>query len=220
VLCGFGFYFRHFAAPHEREAMLAMRGMYITACLCLALLLCAFTTLFTAATVAGEREQNTLDFLLLLPVERWEILLTKAAAPWAANRLTVAMLLAYPLIGVMFGLLPLSTGLALLVLPWPTLLFASALALLLSVVCRRVRHVHISMGIILALIFLAHVICYRQLGLILLGIGHVLGLEPPKDLHLSSRDEAVLTLAIHQVLVLLAAAGCVGLAFWIFKRRS
>jgi ABC-type transport system involved in multi-copper enzyme maturation permease subunit len=221
LLCGLALYFRHIAPPHERDLALALRVLFIAGYFCLATILCTFTTLYAAATVAREQEQKTLDFLLLLPVERWEILLTKAVAPWAANRVTVLMLLAYPPIGIMLGMLPPNVGLALFLLPWPSLLFGWALALLLTVVCKRVRVVYVAMGVILALILLGHVLCYRVLGLILLGVWHVLGLpEIPKQLGPYSTDEAILALAIHQTLLLVAAACCVGLAFWFFRRRT
>jgi len=72
--------------------------------------------------VAHEGERNTLDFLLLLPIERWQILFVKwVGAVDSPIAFWLLAMLALPLIGMISTMFPPRAALLLLVLPWPSL---------------------------------------------------------------------------------------------------
>ena len=76
-------------------------------------------TFQSTSAIARERENNTLDFLLLLPQDRHEILFWKWLAPWMRNRVMIGAMIAMPMLGMLSGMFSLQTGLLLLLLPWP-----------------------------------------------------------------------------------------------------
>src|SRR5207249_2004351 len=111
-------------------------------------------------TVVREREMNTLDFLLLLPVDRFEILYCKwLGAVW---RPWPCLVPAYSgvLLGMVCGLFAPYTAVLLVLLPWPLLLMLSFLGLFLSVWCRRVLSANLFMAGALVALFIGHLLLY------------------------------------------------------------
>jgi ABC-type transport system involved in multi-copper enzyme maturation permease subunit len=111
----------------------------------------------TTMTVAGEKEQDTLVFLLLIPEERPRILFYKWLGPFWRNWPVLAISYLGVLLGLGFGLYSLWTALLLVLFPWPFLLMLSALALCLSVLCRRVLYANIVLVAFIAALVIAHV---------------------------------------------------------------
>ena len=153
----------------------------------------------TTISVAGERERNTLEFLLLLPVERREIIFSKWLGPLWKNW----PLLAVSYLGVLLGVGTLvfspSTALTLLLIPWPALLMCSCLGMLLSVWCRRTLFANIVMAGFLVMIFVVH----------LLGDRYLLGLMPAYAWLLleTTQDELAAVPAAQGVPLVLAEQG-------------
>jgi len=117
-------------------------------------------------SVAREREQNTLDFLLLLPIERFEILASKwLGSLWRAWPMLV---LAYGgvLLGLGCDLYGSLTALLLVLLPWPLLLMLSTFGLLLTVWCRRVLTANLFMAGALVALFIGHLLLYSDFELL------------------------------------------------------
>ena len=182
-----------------------------------------FVVIATQSTtvVAREREQNTLDFLLLLPVERNEILLVKWLAPWVRNRFVVFAVLAAPLICGAFGAFPFRTALILVFLPWPGLLFVSTLGLLLSVVCRRVVTANL-IGIgVLVLIFALHLLLWEPFKMLCAGYINLLAQGAPFD-RLDENDIwlARWLICFHQSLLLIGSLALMIAAFRLFSIRK
>jgi ABC-type Na+ efflux pump permease subunit len=127
----------------------------------------AYTLLVTfqmTMSVAGEKEQDTLAFLLLIPDERPTILFNKWLGPLWRNWSVLAIAYLGVLMGLGGGLFSLRTTLCLLLLPWPFLLMLAALALCLSVVCRRVLFANIVVIAFLATLLLLHFAAEAWLG--------------------------------------------------------
>jgi ABC-type transport system involved in multi-copper enzyme maturation permease subunit len=170
-------------------------------------------------SVAREREMNTLDFLLLVPVERAEVLFCKWLGalwrpwPWLA--------LAYSgvLLGLVCGLYRPHTAVLLVVLPWPLLLMLSFLGLLLSVWCHRVLSANLGMASVLVAIFIGHLLFYEEFGLLLqVYAATAFDLDPRR---MADRDwSRGLELALlEQASFMWLAVVFVGTAFWLFQNR-
>jgi ABC-type transport system involved in multi-copper enzyme maturation permease subunit len=208
-------------------AHLVRNDLFVLQFICVMGYVCAvgatflFQSLQSTAGVASERERNTLDFLLLLPIERSEILWTKWLAPWIQNRVYVFVTLAIPLVCIFFGVLPLRTGLVMLLLPWPTLLFVSALGLLLSVVCRRVVMANVWLVGIVVFVFAVHLLFLAEIGLMIRGLALLLvGSENGPAMDPEEFVWAQRLLVGQQALLLLSALGCLLVAFRKFAQRT
>lgn len=162
--------------------------------------------------ISREREMNTLDFLLLLPTERREILFIKWIAPWIRQRSLIFALLAVPLIGMVTTLFPARTAFAMLLLPWPPLLFVNALGLYLTVVCRRTVTANVVLIAILGAIFAAHLLAWESVSVPLAESYLDLLVPDPRRVH------AHWPVLAHQTLMLLAAIAFLRIAFWRFGR--
>ena len=135
-------------------------------------------------SVVRERQQNTLDFLLLLPVPRAEILVCKWLGPfWRA---WPALAIAYA--GVLFGwgcdLYGAPAALLLVLLPWPLVVMLSLVGLFLSVSCRRVLSATLLMAACVALLLGMHLLLYDSTVLVYRFYGeaiHVSDLPPLSD---------------------------------------
>jgi ABC-type transport system involved in multi-copper enzyme maturation permease subunit len=174
----------------------------------------------TTSSVAGEGQQNTLDFLLTLPRDREEILFFKWIGPWISNWPIAVAALAGPFLGWMFGFFSLRTVLLSIVLAWPFLFMVSSLSLLLSVACRRVMTAHVVLTTILLLLFLLHLLRFDDFALLLQGY-FLLLLEYGQvgfDAEHSRRLTALIVM--QQSVFLIGALGCLGVAFWLFKRMT
>jgi ABC-type transport system involved in multi-copper enzyme maturation permease subunit len=172
-------------------------------------------------SVAHERERNTLDFLLLLPIERWQILFVKWVAPWIRQRVWLMMLLGVPLIGMVSTMFPARAALLLLILPWPSLLLINTLGLFLSVICRRTVTANIVLVAILLVAFVLHLLAWSQFKLLMEGyIELFFGGELRGNLDESTRSHARWLIVGQQTLFLLLAILFARLAFWRFERQS
>jgi ABC-type transport system involved in multi-copper enzyme maturation permease subunit len=111
----------------------------------------------TTMSVAGEREQDTLVFLLLIPEDRRRILFTKWLGPLWRNWPVLAIAYLGALIGLAGGVYRPPTALALLLFPWPMLLMLTLVALWLSVLCRRVLFANMAVVGLLVGLIVAHI---------------------------------------------------------------
>jgi ABC-type transport system involved in multi-copper enzyme maturation permease subunit len=97
------------------------------------------------ASIARERQQQTLEPLLLLPIERREILLAKLIGclwrgwPW------LALLMAVIAFGTLVGVFHPFSAVLLALAPWPMILFIATLGLLLSIAMRTVLRANLVM---------------------------------------------------------------------------
>jgi ABC-type transport system involved in multi-copper enzyme maturation permease subunit len=171
--------------------------------------------------VAREKEQNTLDFLLVLPVERSEILFVKWIAPWVRIRPVLIAMLVLPLLAVVTKVFSVPQGVIILLLPWPTLLLVSWLGLFLSVVCRRVMHALVILHVSVFMFYTGHLLLGQSAG----------DMYEAYRLLLTDKDETywydpaawqrvLWLIGCHQGAILLLAAIFAGLAFWCFSRKT
>ncbi|MSQ95007.1 MAG: hypothetical protein EXR98_10695 [Gemmataceae bacterium] len=106
-----------------------------------------------AVTVARERQQQTLEPLLLLPIERSEILFAKLAGvlwhgwPW------LLLLAGDIVLGTLIGAYHPLSAVLLSLTPWPMILFVATFGLLLSVVLQTVLRATLVMVITLIGLF-------------------------------------------------------------------
>ena len=180
-------------------------------------------TIQATSAVASERERNTLDFLLLLPVERSEILWIKWA-PWIRSRVFIVVTRWRCRWSAFWcGVFPLRAGsVQRVLLPWPTTLFISTLGLLLSVVCRRVVTANVLLVGILLLIFLAHLLFLSEFGMIFRGLGELLGddLDGVRRMDAGEFSWAIWVFATQQCLLVVLAVGFLATAFRLFSSRT
>lgn len=193
----------------------------------------AFTTYFVAGaayllvvlfqmtmTVAGEREQATLTFLLSIPDERREILFAKWLGPWWRNWPILAICYLGVLLGLGSGICDWQGTLFLIVAPWPMLLMLGGLALWLSVLCRRVLYANIAVVAFLGILVLAHVAVGKPI--VAIGAYYLYLLGAPAELNVLgfTADEAMLyTFGQHGSFLMLGLA-CVGHSFWMFGKKD
>jgi ABC-type transport system involved in multi-copper enzyme maturation permease subunit len=172
-------------------------------------------------SIAGEREHGTLVTLLMVPSDRREILLAKWFGPWVRNWPILAIGYLGALFGLACGLYGVLQALVLLVLPWPTMIFAGGMALWLSVICRRVLFANVALVGVSGVLFIAHVAAREQTGTILACFVALVGNIPWKDM--ASREsvgEAALLTVGHQAVLLMVGGLCVLRSFRSFNRRD
>jgi ABC-type transport system involved in multi-copper enzyme maturation permease subunit len=171
------------------------------------------------SAVAHESERSTLDFLLLLPVERSYILLIKWVAPWIRQRTLLFATFAIPLIGMVSTMFPPRSALLMLLLPWPPLLLINTLGMYLSVVCKRTVTANILLVAILVGVFILHVLAWDAFGMLLQGYGNLL----VEDRHAAMDQDihhAQWMVLGHQGLMLTFAGLFAYLAFWRFNAKT
>ncbi len=169
----------------------------------------------TTSSVAREREQMTLDFLLQVPDDRLDLLLWK----WLGPPLRNWPFLAVAWIALVFGLTagffgPLQFAL-LLLLPLPWLFFLSTFALYLSIRCPRTLSAHIAAAISLAVLLVAHLFLLGDPGMM---IGGTLALFMPEQWDHRFHGDMLFflgALAVESAVLLLLA----GLFGWLAVRR-
>ncbi len=171
----------------------------------------------TTMSVAGEKEQDTLVFLLLIPDERPAILFNKWLGPLWRNWPVLAISYLGVLLGLAGGLYSLRTALAMVLLPWPLLLMLSALALWLSVACRRVLYANIILIGCLGALLVAHVAAWAWLGNVVLFYVTLLFETTLAEFTQISWAQALWFALGEQALFLLVAAACAGLALRRFR---
>lgn len=148
---------RHLSEGIEREGISALAFSWTFTFYFISLGAYALVVIFQMTmSVAGEREQDTLTTLLMIPEDRREILLAKWAGPWWRNW----PILALSGLGVLFGLFArlysIQAALLLFIAPVPFLLMIGGVALWLSVVCRRVLYANIGIVGLFGLLLIAH----------------------------------------------------------------
>jgi ABC-type transport system involved in multi-copper enzyme maturation permease subunit len=173
------------------------------------------------ASVAKERELNTLDFLLLLPVERSEIFFWKWIGPWFRNRALLAGVLVVPMIGLASGMFSTRLGLWLLIVPWPSLLLIHGLGMVSSVVCGRVATASYTLILLLMLILLAHLIRWNEVTTILEGLpDFAFSFTIPRRIDAATWEGIAWLIVVQQCLFLFVALCSIGLAYWLFGRKT
>jgi ABC-type transport system involved in multi-copper enzyme maturation permease subunit len=171
-------------------------------------------------SVASEREQGTLTFLLMIPDKRRTILFVKWLGPWWRNWPILAIYFLGVLLGFGSGLYGWKGALLLMAAPWPFLLMMGGLALWLSVMCRRVLYANIAMVGFLGILLLAHLAAGKPTLIVLAYYLAVLG--APAELSLLGSDTlSALMLALGQQALFLALAGaCTAHSFWVFGKKD
>ncbi|MBI3821117.1 MAG: ABC transporter permease subunit [Planctomycetes bacterium] len=171
-------------------------------------------------SVAAEREQGTLTFLLMIPDGRAIILFAKWLGPWWRNWPILAICYLGVLLGFGSSLYDWKGLLFLVLLPWPFLLMMGGLALWLSVLCRRVLYANMAMLGFLGILLLAHLAVGRPI--LVIGAYYLAVLGAPAELSLLGSDQtsAMLTALSQHAIFLAIAVGCTGHAFWLFGRKD
>ena len=171
----------------------------------------------TTMSVAGEKEQDTLVFLLLIPDERPAILFNKWLGPFWRNWPVLAIGYLGVLLGLACGVYSPRTALTMVLFPWPLLLLLSTLSLWLSVLCRRVLFANIVLIASLAVLLIVHVAAAAWLGNVVLLYVTVLFETSLAEFARIPREQALLLALGEQVTFLLLAGACAALAFRRFR---
>ncbi len=171
----------------------------------------------TTMAVAGERERDTLDFLLLIPDERRSILWNKWIGPLWRNWPILAVSELGAVFGGLCGLYSAATTLFLLLLPLPILLLLSGVALWLSVLARRVLHANIAMVAFLAGMLVAHVVASSYAFAILPHYVALVFETNLSDVVQYNTTRGMIAILIHQVSLLALGIVAVLLAFRRFS---
>jgi ABC-type transport system involved in multi-copper enzyme maturation permease subunit len=103
-----------------------------------------------AGCVVRERQMQTLDALLTLPIDRRDILRAKWLGSLLKGRLWLAFIAADVVLGMAMGRYHPVSVIYLLVGPWPLVLFLCNVGLLISVVARTSLQAHLVMAGVLA----------------------------------------------------------------------
>jgi ABC-type transport system involved in multi-copper enzyme maturation permease subunit len=138
---------------HELERSRAQLGMILRACYYLVLGGLVLSVSFRAsASVARERQQQTLEPLLLLPIERREILVAKLLTTLMAGWPWMALIAGDALLGIWFGAYHPVTALAYCLAPWPMIVFFTTFGLLMSVLMRTVLRAYLAMVVLIVMV--------------------------------------------------------------------
>jgi ABC-type transport system involved in multi-copper enzyme maturation permease subunit len=206
------------APPHELQSLHALAAVLPYTAYFVALAAYALLVMFQSTmSVAGEKEQDTLDFLLIIPDERPAILYHKWLGPFWRNWPVLAVAYLGVLLGCGCGVFSLRTVIALLLLPWPSLLLLSTLALWLSVRCRRVLVANLILIGCLAALLVAHVAAWSWLGDVVRFYFILVFEANLHDFAAASRDVAFWLALGQQAAFLLVAAACGALALRSFR---
>jgi len=108
------------------------------------------TAFRAASSVARERQQHTLDLLLVLPVAPSEILWAKGMAPLWQGWPVAAMFLVSSVLGTAMGIMHAVDVGCLTVLAAALVVFLDSLGLMLSVLCPTVRAARICLALVLS----------------------------------------------------------------------
>jgi ABC-type transport system involved in multi-copper enzyme maturation permease subunit len=210
------------ATGMPREGVLAMVSSFSFTFYFVAMAAYALVVLFQMTmTVAGEREHDTLMMLLMIPEDRSTVLFAKWVGPWWRNWPILAISLLGALFGWacgVYGIVGLAT---LLLMPWAFLFMLGSLAILLSVLCRRVLFANIAVMAVLGLLLLVHIVAGRQARMVLAfyvsSIGDTRIDELVKELTWAQASALALG---EQAIFLLIGAVCIAAAFRVFTRRD
>jgi ABC-type transport system involved in multi-copper enzyme maturation permease subunit len=171
----------------------------------------------TTLCVAGEREQDTLVFLQLIPEERGRILFFKWLGPLWRNWPILAIAYLGVLLGLGCGLYSPRTALVMCVFPWPFLLMLSFLSLCLSVCCRRVLFANMALAGFLLVLVVGHIVAVSHIGILFPYYAAILFEDQLRELQNFPWSRAFALACFQQSAFLTLASGCGLLAFWRFK---
>jgi ABC-type transport system involved in multi-copper enzyme maturation permease subunit len=174
----------------------------------------------TTLSVAGEREQDTLVFLQLIPESTRAILFFKWLGPLWRNWPILAIGYLGVLLGMGCGLYSVRTALFMCLLPWPFLLMLSFLALCLSVLCRRVLFANIGLVGFLLVLFIGHIVAAGHIGVVFPFYLALLFETHLRDLTNFPWMFALVMACCQQCAFLALASLCGCLAFWRFQKRD
>ena len=174
----------------------------------------------TTMSIAGEREQNTLEHLLLLPVMRREILFCKWLGPLWKNWPVLAIAYLGALLGLGAGVYSVGTAVLLVMLPLPFLFMCSFLGLWLSVHCRRALYANIVMVAFLLLLLVGHVVGSTYLTGLFPAYGYLLFEVRNNQLADLPVETGLPLVAAEQGVFVLLAAMFGLLAAWRFRRME
>lgn len=168
------------------------------------------------SSVTRERQQNTLEPLLLLPVERSEILGMKWLAclwrgwPW------LALIAGDLMLGMIIGAFHPFSVVLLCLAPWPMFFFFVSLGLLLSVTVQTVLRANLIM--VLVIILFLSSMALSPVGHASAGYLDVFAFSWWDLRHLAPERLVIATALL--CLYLLGAWICWRIAFYLFERRS
>lgn len=172
-------------------------------------------------SVAMEREQKTLIFLLTVPVERREIFYAKWLGPWWRNWPILAVCNLGVALGFGSGLYGVKGALAMALWPWPFLLLLGAAAFWLSIVCRRVLLANIAIVGLLGLLLIAHIVWGEPAWHALMYHLALVSNTSVKYWSTSADESEAAFFAVVQQAIFLAAAGVFfAHSYWMFRRKD
>jgi ABC-type Na+ efflux pump permease subunit len=105
-------------------------------------------TFRATSSVARERQQQTLEPLLLLPIERRDVLVAKWIGTLWRGWPWLALLLSDILLGVLLGVYHPFSAVLLCLAPWPLIFFMVNLGLLFSVAMQTVLRANLAMVLV------------------------------------------------------------------------
>jgi ABC-type transport system involved in multi-copper enzyme maturation permease subunit len=207
-----------YLGPGNRSFLLSLAAPFPYTAYFTAVLAYTLTVVFqTTMSVAGEKEGDTLDFLLIIPEERPRILYYKWLGPLWRNWPVLAIGYLGILLGWGLGVYSWTTAVTLALLPCPLLLMLSTLALWLSVLCRRVLHANIILIVFLAVLLIAHVAAWAWLGNAVLFYVMLLFETSLEEFTHIPRAQAIYLALGEQTLFLMVAAACTWQALRRFR---
>jgi ABC-type transport system involved in multi-copper enzyme maturation permease subunit len=163
------------------------------------------------ASIARERQQQTLEPLLLLPVERREILTAKLLGCLIRGWPWLALLFGVIAFGTIIGVYHPFSAVLLTLAPWPMILFIATLGLLLSIGMRTVLRANLIMVLAPLVMMWCSSIGFETFAF---------PIARSRDFD-NSQDPAYLGLACVQAIVyLLAAFVCWRIALAMFENRA
>ncbi len=173
----------------------------------------------TTMAVAGERERDTLDFLLLIPDERRSILWNKWIGPLWRNWPILSVSACGAIFGGLCGLYSVFTLLLLLLLPLPILLALSGVALLFSVLSRRVLYANLAMVAFLVGLLIAHIVASNYVVAIFPHYIAVVFETNLSDVVQYDGPRAFAAILVHQLALLALGVVALTLAFRRFQTK-
>jgi ABC-type transport system involved in multi-copper enzyme maturation permease subunit len=138
---------------HVLERSRAQLGMTLRVCYYLFLGCWVLAVSFrSAASVARERQQQTLEPLLLLPIDRRDILAAKWLATLIAGWPWLALIVGDIVLGISLGALHPATALAYCLAPWPMIVFFTTFGLWMSVLMSTVLRAYLAMVVVIVML--------------------------------------------------------------------
>jgi ABC-type transport system involved in multi-copper enzyme maturation permease subunit len=130
------------------EMSLVLRGLYAVCVLCFVI----GVSFRAAASVVRERELHTLDVLFMIPGDRRAIIHAKWAAAITKGWPWLVVLAVNVVVGTATGAFHPCSALYLLAAPWPLILFACSVGVLVSVLARTAVQANLAMaGVLLSI---------------------------------------------------------------------